>query len=125
MNLFGNSSKRNSFCFSQTQTESKQFLRVHFVIAPSSLLLLNSRIRTELSHSMLESVDSDPTTATTANTMTSYVKYPEDKPFVNTAWVHLKKVNIDPMPKEPYHPHSKAFPESNRDCKKRPIKSHC
>ena len=125
MNLFGNSSKRNSFCFSQHTNRIKTISPSSFRNLISSLLLLNSRIRTEQSHSMLESVDSDPNTATTANTMTSYVKYPEDKPFVNTAWVHLKKVNIDPMPKEPYHPHSKAFPERNRDCKKRSIKLHC
>lgn len=71
---------------------------------------------------MLDPFDSDPTrtaarTAARANPMTSYVKYPESKPFVNTGWVHLKRVNVEPVPEEPYQPPSKAFPESNRDRK--------
>lgn len=35
----------------------------------------------------------------------SYMKYPENRPFINTNWMRPDYVT------------SKAFPESNRDCK--------
>ncbi len=47
------------------------------------------------------------------NTVSSYVNYPNTKPFVNTDWApsYVQQVPVQ------YQPASKAFPESNRDCK--------
>lgn len=50
---------------------------------------------------MLELFDSEP-----HNTMSSYTSYPNQKPFINTEWTRSPQMT------------SKAFPESNRDCKR-------
>lgn len=49
---------------------------------------------------------SAPSIPTTGNATTTYQNYPANKPFINTEWTRQRPGMI-----------SKAFPESNRDCK--------
>ena len=49
---------------------------------------------------------SAPSNLTTGNATTTYQNYPANKPFINTEWTRQRPDMV-----------SKAFPESNRDCK--------